>query len=177
MEVKKKKKKVKIVACTSAHVTDVHVTILQADWVQALEGLFNERVLSIWEYCLRLQSYTFPEHRFALSFHLWPSVKPLQISPQARMLLLLLLFHLLWRKRSLFSCCGPTWGIKKTVSVGSATPRVIAAWGRAVLRGHGTRSEMRFLWWEHLSLDYIHDTAFSKITWRIRTQISLIPVD
>lgn len=29
---------------------------------------------------------------------------------------------------------------------GKAAPQVTAAWGQAVLQGHGTRSEMLFLW-------------------------------
>lgn len=65
------------------------------------------------------------EQFVALCFHLPPPLKPLLISPQARISLLLLLFHLLIHDRPLYPCCGPTCHVKnllhrKKISTGNS---------------------------------------------------------
>lgn len=65
------------------------------------------------------------EQFLGLCFHFPPPLKLLLISPQARISLLLLLFHLLIYDRPLFPCCGPTCHVKnslhrKKVSTGNS---------------------------------------------------------
>lgn len=136
---------------------------------------FNKTALSIchWE-----SFVSFPEHRFALCFHLWTSVKPLRISPQARMLLLDLLFHLLWRKRAVFSRCGPTRGIKKIVSVGRRPHR----WPRPedeLSCGDTTHTERCSFCGESIFplITFIIQLFLKYLGGYVKTQISHIPVE
>lgn len=92
----------------------------------------------------------------SLCFHLSPPVNSFPISPQARVSLLLLLFHLLSYDHPLFPCCGPTCHVKKPSlwgKTGSAGKNGLRTSSPAGPRHMLTHSLL--LWWKHLVLNYI----------------------
>lgn len=102
----------------------------------------------------------------SLRFHLPPPFNSLPILPQARVSLLLLLFHLLLYDHPLFPCCGPTCHVKKHLC------------GKSCSTGkRGLRTELScwvvthaltlllFLWWKHFCFTLHYTFAPSALQW------------